>query len=129
MSKLDDFLQLPDVDDIIEEIFINERLGSFKIKAMTQDEFADYQKRCRSKITKKGVEFDNNKFNLLLVAGQVVEPDFSNAEFLKKAGCATAVEFLKKKLLSGEIAELSTQIQRVSGFDTNINDDVEEAKN
>ena len=129
MSKLDDFLQLPDVDNIIEEVSVSKRLGKFKVKAMTQDEFTDYQKRCRTKITKKGVDFDNNLFNLLIVSGQTVEPDFRNAEFLKKANCSTAIEFIKKKLLVGEIAKLSEKIQQISGFDIDINEDVEEAKN
>lgn len=129
MNSLEDFLTLPDVDNIEEEVFVSQRLGKFKIKAMTSDEFSDYQKRCRGKISKKGANFDLEKFNLLIVAGQVTYPDFNNADFLKKANCNTALEFINKKLLVGEITELSRQIQKLSGFDTDINDDVEEAKN
>lgn len=130
MTNLDEFLAMPDVTDITEEVFVSKRLGKFKVKAMSMQDFSDYQKKCTGgRVTKKGVNFDSTKFNLLIVAGQTVEPDFNNAEFLKKANCLNAMEFIQKKLLVGEISELAKQIQAISGFDTDINEDVEEAKN
>lgn len=129
MNDLEKFLQLPDVSDIVEEVFVSERLGKFKVKAMTAEEHGSYQKRAQGKFGKGGVEFDSGKFNLLIAAGQTVYPDFSNADLLKKAGCATAVDFIKRKLKAGEIAELSEKICEISGFETDINKEVEEAKN
>jgi hypothetical protein len=129
MNSLEDFLALPNVDEIEEEVFVSKRLGKFKVKAMSSDEFGEYQKRARGKVDKKGVDIDVAKFNLLIVAGQTVEPNFNNAELLKKAGCATATDLIKKKLLAGEIAELAQQITKLSGFDSDINEDIEEAKN
>ena len=129
MNDLENFLALPDVTELVEEVFVSDRLGKFKVRPMTMDEFSSYQKRCRGKINKDGVNFDSGKFNLLVVKGQVVEPDFSNAEFLKKAKCNTPEEFISRKLLVGEIAKLSEEISRISGFDTDINEDIEEAKN
>ena len=129
MDSLEKFLALPDVTDIVEKVFVSERLGSFKVRAMTADEHGNYQKRAMGKILKGGADFDSGKFNLLVVAGQTVEPDFSNAELLKKAGCSTATEFIKRKLKAGEIAELSNKICEISGFETDIDEDVETAKN
>lgn len=129
MNDLEKFLSLPDVSNIEEEVFVSERLGKFKVKAMTADEYSDYQKRCQGKMDKKGITFDAPKFNLLIVAGQTVYPDFSNAELLKQAGCSTAIDFIKRKLKAGEIAELGNKICEISGFDSDINEDVEEAKN
>ena len=129
MSELEQFLALPDVSDIEETIYVNERLGSFVVKPMTSAQFDEYSKRCRSKVNKKGVDFDGGKFNLLIVAGQVVKPDFNNAELLKKAGCATAAELIQKKLLAGEIAALSEKISEISGFNTDMNESIQEAKN
>lgn len=129
MNDLEQFLSLPDVENIVEEVFVSERLGKFKVKAMTLDEHRDYQNRCKGKVKKGGIDFDSAKFNLLIAAGQTIYPDFSNAEFLKKVGCTTATEFLKKKLKAGEIAELASQIITISGFDDDINEDIEEAKN
>lgn len=129
MNDLEKFLQLPDVSDIIEEVYVSERLGKFKVRAMTAEDHGNYQKRAQGKLAKGGIEFDSAKFNLLVVAGQVVYPDFSNAELLQKAKCATATEFIKRKLKAGEIAELSEKICEISGFETDINKEVEEAKN
>lgn len=129
MNNLEDFLALPDVDSIEEEIFVNKRIGKVTIKAMTSDDFSEYQRKSRGKINKKGIDFDGAKFNLLIVAGQTVKPDFKNADLLKKANCTTATELIQKKLLPGEIAEIAQQIQRLSGFDSDMSEDVEEAKN
>lgn len=129
MNSLEDFLALPDVDNIVEEVFVSKRLGKFKVKAMTADEHGTYMNRARGKMNKNGMDFDSAKFNLLICAGQTVSPDFTSAELLKKAGCSTATELIKKKLLAGEIAELANKICEISGFDTDINEDIEEAKN
>ena len=129
MTDLEKFLALPDVNEITEEVFVSERLGKFTVRAMTADEHGNYQKRAMGKILKGGADFDTGKFNLLVAAGQTIKPDFSNAELLKKAGCATAAEFIKRKLKAGEIAELSNKICEISGFESDINEDVEEAKN
>ena len=129
MTDLENFLALPDVTELTEEIYVNERLGKMVIKPMTQHQFNDYGKRCTSKINKKGADFDSAKFNLLVVAGQTINPDFNNAELLQKAGCATASEFIQRKLLPGEISTIAVKIQSLSGFDNDINEDIEEAKN
>lgn len=129
MNSLEDFLALPDVDNIVEEVFVSNRLGKFKVKAMTADEHSEYMRRSRGKIKKDGTNFDNAKFYLLICAGQTIYPDFSNADLLKKAGCSTATELIKKKLLAGEIAELANKICEISGFDADINEEIEDAKN
>ena len=129
MGDLDEFLSLPNVDEIVEEVEVRKGLSKFKIKAMSQDEFTNYQNRCRGKIKKSGVNFDVAKFNMLIVTGQTVYPDFNNKAFLDKAKCNTAEEFVTKKLLPGEITKLAGKIQEISGFDTDINDDIDEAKN
>lgn len=129
MNSLEDFLALPDVNNIVEEVLVSKRLGKFKVKAMTADEHGEYMNRSRGKVNKKGVDFDSAKFNLLICAGQTISPDFTNAELLQKSGCATPSELIKKKLLAGEIAELANKICEISGFDSDINEDIEEAKN
>lgn len=128
-KSLEDFLALPDVNDITDEVFVSKRLPKFKIRAMSQEDFRDYQRKAQGKIGKNGVDFDATKFNILMVAGQTLSPDFSNADLLKKAGCSTASDLISKKLLAGEIAELARQIQVLSGFDTDMEEDIKEAKN
>ena len=129
MNDLEKFLNLPDVTDIEEDVYVSKRLGTFKVRAMTAEEHGEYTKRSQGKMNKNGMNFDTSKFNLLIVAGQTVEPNFNNAELLKKSNCTTATDFIKRKLKAGEIAELAGKICEISGFDTDINEDVEEAKN
>ena len=129
MNSLEQFLALPNVDDITGEVFVSERLGTFKVRAMSQNDLKDYQRKATGKYNKNGVDFDTAKFNLLIVAGQTVEPNFSNADFLKKAGCLTAEQFISSKFLAGEISALVDGIQKISGFENDMNEDVEEAKN
>ena len=129
MNSLEDFLNLPDVEGLETDVFVSKRLGTFTVSALTADEYSSYLKRAR-KVDKKGkIDFDANLFNLLIIDAKLIKPDFSNAEFLKKAKCSTAKEFISKKLLPGEIQELSDKILEFSGFDKDINEDIDEAKN
>ena len=129
MSELIDFLSLPDISEMEKTIKINDRIGSVVIKPMTQIQWEGYRSRCSGKLSKKGVDFDNEKFNNLVLAGQVTSPNFADAAMLSKANCTTAAEFISKKILPGEIAEIVSQITKLSGFDTDINEEIEEAKN
>lgn len=127
MATLEEFLALPDVATATEEVTL-ERLGKFIVKPMTHDQFASYQARAKVRHS-KGVDFDSGKMNLLIITGQTISPDFSNADFLAKANCPTASEFIKKKFKAGEIAELANKITEISGFDLDFSAKVEEAKN
>lgn len=129
MKSLEEFLSLPDVSGIEEEVLVSKRLGKFKVRAMTADDQAEYQKRSMIR-TKDGTELDRTKFMVLVAAGQTVSPKFNDAELLKKANCTTASDFIKKKLLPGEIAELANKISEISGFDTeDFDEEIEDAKN
>ena len=128
-NTLEAFLALPNVDEIEEEVFVSNRVGTFKVKAMSQDEFREYQRISMGKIGKKGADFDVSKFYLAMVAGQTVFPNFNDKTLLDKTGCVLGTELVKKKLLSGEIAELAKSIQRISGFDNDLEEDIVEAKN
>lgn len=129
MNELEQFLSLPDVDGITEEVFVNDRVGTFTVKAMTALEFEDYRRKAGVKTSKKGVDFDSTKFFIAMIAGQTIKPDFANKELLTKCGCLTPEQVVTKKLLMGEIIKLATKIQEISGFVGDMNDDIEEAKN
>jgi hypothetical protein len=131
MSKLLEFLIENPVDNVTEEIIISQRLKNFpfKIKAMTGQEFSDYQKLATAFGKKKKISFDSSKFNEQVVLNHTVEPNFRDAEGIKAAGCLTPEQFLYRSLLAGEISELANRISVLSGFDTDIDEAVEEAKN
>lgn len=129
MSRLDDFLNFQDVDTMTSEIYINERLGIFKVKPLTTTKHNEFRNRCLTKNKKGEITTDLNKFNLLVITEQTVEPDLSNADFLAKVGCQTAREFVERKFLSGEVQSIASKILEISGFNIDINEQVEEAKN
>lgn len=128
-NTLVDFLTLPNVDEIVKDVFISDRLGTFKIRPMTQKNYSSYRKRCVGKLNKNGTSFDSDKFAMLCVINHVIEPDFNNITILDKLDCASAEDLINKKLLPGEIIDIGTKISDLSGFEEDINDKIEEAKN
>ena len=131
MSNLMQFLIENPVDNLTEEVIVSPRLAKFpfKIKGMTGPEFAEYQKMSTKIGKKRKVEFDSKTFNELVVLNHTLVPNFRDAESIKKAGCQTPEQFLYKSLLAGEISELAQEISALSGFDKDMEDEVEEAKN
>lgn len=131
MSGLLEFLVQNPVDNVTEEIIVSKRLEKFpfKIKAMTGQEFSEYQKLATAFGKKKKVSFDTQKFNEQVVLNHTTEPNFRDAESIKKAGCVTPEQFLYRSLLAGEISELATKISVLSGFEADMEETIDEAKN
>lgn len=129
MSKLEDFLGLTDVSEIRETIKlnINGKELELVIKPLAENLHSEFQKRCQS-FSKNKLTFDTAKYNNLILSECIVEPDFSSEEFLKKAKCQTATEFINKKFPAGIVSEIASQIQKLSGFDS-YEMEVENAKN
>lgn len=130
-SKLLDFLVQNPVGTITEEVVVSNRLANFpfKIRGITGEEFAEYQKLATRVGRHKKVDFDNKTFNELVILNHTVEPNFKDAESIKASGCTTPEQFLYKSLLAGEISELAQQISALSGFDKDLEELVDEAKN
>ena len=134
--NLQEFLNSHPIDNLTEEVVISSRfkdekgnLLKFKIKAMTSAEF-DEIRRASMQIRKgRKVEFDAQKFNLKVVVNHTIVPNFKDAESIKKLGCHTPEEYVQKVLLAGEVATLAQKIQELSGFDVEMDELVEEAKN
>lgn len=131
MSTLLQFLVENPVDNLTEKVVVSQRLSAFPftIKGMTGIEFAEYQKAATRIGRHKKAEFDTKTFNEMVVLNHTVEPNFRDADSIKKAGCITPEQFLYKSILAGEIAELAQRISSLSGFDRDLEETVEEAKN
>lgn len=129
MSKLDDFLNLNDVCEIRETVKIN--LGGkdfdFIIRPITEEEHTEFQRRSNV-ISKNKVSFDSGKYSNLVLESCIVEPNFRDTEFLKKAGCVSATEFINKKFPAGVISDIAQKIQKLSGFES-YDLEIENAKN
>ena len=136
MSKLMNFLIENSVEELTEEVPVGERfkdnegnLLKFKIKAVPSDEFATLQKQCTVTRKKGKVEFDSKKFNEQIANNYTIDPNFRDAEAIKKLGVLTPEQFLNKTLLAGELTALVEAISKLSGFDQDIDELREEAKN
>lgn len=129
MSKLDDFLNLTNVSDIKKIIKIN--IGGkeleLTIRPITEDEHTEFQRRSNI-FSKNKVTFDAAKYSNLILEACIVEPNFRDAEFLKKAGCISAAEFINKKFPAGIVSEITQKIQELSGFES-YDVEIENAKN
>ena len=135
MSRLTDFLIENPVDILTDEVVISDRFKigdeilKFKIKAVGPEEFANIQKK-HTKVGKKGkTDFNNAEFQMEIALNYTLDPNFRDADSIKKSGCLTPKQFLNKTLLAGELTDLVKEISSLSGFENDIEDIKEEAKN
>lgn len=130
MSKLEDFLSLGKVTDAREKITVtvSGKKLPLTIRAMSEDEHKAWQKQSMTIGKKGGVSLDLGKYNSLMVPACVVEPNFNDADFLSKAKCVSAWDFINSYFPAGVIEDISTKIQTLSGFESGEKD-IEEAKN
>lgn len=134
MSSLNAFLHPEEVEN--QEVIVSERFKEngkpvpFVIRPITQTENEVLLKQStkKSKKNEQG-EFDRVAYQQALVAAAVVEPDLENAELQKAYGVLGAPKLLAKMLYIGEFALLMEAVQKLSGLDADINDELEEAKN
>lgn len=135
MKTLQDFLNSNPIDNITSEVAVSDRfkddegkLFKFKIKAMNNKTFEDLRKRSM-KMKGRTFDLDSRAYNLSIVIENTLEPDFKDADSLAKMGCANPEQYVERVLLAGEINTLADEITKLSGFDTSMEDLVEEAKN
>lgn len=118
-----------------KEVIISDRFQEngkpvpFVIRPITQAENEDLIKKYR-KVDKQGVEiFNRIQYQQELTATAVVEPNLNDETLQKQYGVLGASKLLSAMLYVGEYANLLEQVQKLSGLNTNINDDIEAAKN
>ena len=101
----------------------------FVIRPITQKENEELLKKHRN-VDNQGVEiFNRVNYNKELIALAVVEPDLDNAELQKAYGVLGKEKVLSAMLYVGEYTALMEAVQKVSGLEADINDEIEEAKN
>jgi hypothetical protein len=132
MSSLKAFLNPVVVENqevVISNRFVEEgKVIPFIIRPITQKENEQLIKKYTRK-DKKGTEtFNRTEYVQALTASAVVFPSLSDAKLQDKYGFGET-ETLKNMLLVGEYATLAQAVQSLSGLDTDINEDIEEAKN
>lgn len=133
MSSLSAFLHPEQAEN--KEVVVSERFKEngkpvpFVIRPITQKENEALLKKHR-KVDKQGAEsFNRINYNRELTALAVVEPDLNSAELQKTWGVLGAADVLSAMLYVGEYSSLMEAALNLSGLDSDINEDIEEAKN
>jgi hypothetical protein len=132
MNALQQFLSTNVVDNLTQEINLGGRLKdfTFRVKAITGDQYNSYQSICiENPNSAKKRRFNTKKFNELIVTNHVVDPSFKDAEWLQQMQAPDAATLMYRTLLAGEINELSEKIMKLSGFDSDLEEEIDEAKN
>jgi hypothetical protein len=122
-STLQEFLNAHPIDGLTDEVVVSPRFKDkdgnilkFRIKAMTNHTFDDLRKRYTRVGKGRKVEFDVQGFNKTVVIEHTLDPNFKDAESIKKLGCTTPEEYLSRVLLPGEVATLAQKIFRAQRF-------------
>lgn len=133
MSSLNAFLNPIQVEN--KEVVVSNRFQEdgkpvpFTIRPITQEENKLLIKRFTKRDKKGNETFDRAEYVQSMTASAVVFPDLTNAELQKAYGVLGESALLQKMLYVGEYAELARAVQELSGLDSDINEDIEEAKN
>lgn len=135
MSKLSAFLN-PVTSDEEKEIVISRRFVDekgdpipFRIRAITQAENDQIIKASKRSVKVNGVmqeKLDTTEMSRRLVVEGTVYPDFRDSELCNGYGTMNPYEVPGKMLLAGEYSNLLAEINKLSGFDVDVE---EEAKN
>lgn len=142
MSNLSAFLsqnavKVENVNYIASKRFIDEegKPIPWEITAITSEEDEALRKACLKRVQvpgKKGQftqETDFNAYLGKLAAKCTVFPNLNDAEIQNSYSVMGAEQLIKVMLTPGEYAEYLNKIQEVNGFETTMEELVEEAKN
>ncbi|MHA6533061.1 phage tail assembly chaperone [Paenibacillus sp. BAC0078] len=140
MSELSLFFAQNAASDTTEEFVVSQRFKdkegkavAWKLRSMTEDENQECRKAATRKIKGKNgtysTEIDPNDYMAKLMTSSVIYPDLKNSELQRSYGVLGAEALLRKMLLPGEFAALGERVQALNGFDTDMNELVDEVKN
>ena len=107
----------------------------WELRPVTADEDEAIRRAATKKVKVAGrsnaytQEMDSNTYLAKLTAASVAYPDLNNAELQNSYKVMGAEALLKAMLTGGEFITLSSKVAEINGFDTDINEAVEEAKN
>lgn len=124
------------VKNITKKITVGDRFKDengndmpFEIKTITADRIGEIRDR-NTTVTEKGVvKFNSGSFNTAVALACCIYPNFKDKESIEARGVRTPEQYMKDVLLPGEIDAICNEVQRLSGYNTKINDLIEEAKN
>lgn len=132
MNPLQQFLMENKVDNLTKEITLKGRLEEFPItiKAITGEQHSEYQQMCFENMNSpKKRRFNGKRFHELIVINCTLNPNFKDPEWLQEAGVTDPTALMYRSLLAGEIAAIAEAVLDLAGFNSDVEDDMEEVKN
>lgn len=137
--NLQEYLNQNNVVGLKRKVAISKRLVNpdtgelyeFEIRALSPKEHENARKMATTMPKRKSerVQFDNTIFYDQVILAGCIEPNFKDANSIAELNCVSPEDYLHKVLLPGEIVNLSDEIVKFSGFDEDVEELVEEAKN
>lgn len=124
-----------------EEVIVTRRYSDdkgnpipFIMKALSTQRIDELEAECTKPEIKKGKKvgekLDSKRFSLRIAIESTVYPSFKDAELLKSYGLTDPVDLARAILsVGGEYMEWMQQASRINGFDDDLEDLHEEAKN
>lgn len=139
MGSLKAFMQPPVMDETLDVIvskrFVNEKgePEPFKIRIISQEVNEGIRRQCVKPVKKNGTvvgeEFDSVKFGKLLVLTCTTYPNFKDTELCDYYKTKDPLDVPSRMLTVGEYSRLVKAINDFNGFNEDIEELEEEAKN
>lgn len=132
-----DFLMesFEEAEVVEKEVMMGDKPRLMKFKPISAAEGDRLRKQSRKTYNYKGQrmqETDADLFIDKLIVASTVYPDFKNAQLQDSWGVVGELELfkaMKAKMSDGEFNQLAEFISELNGYDKDINDKVDEAKN
>lgn len=119
--------------EVPEATFVIERLGiPINIKGLTEKEISQIRKDCTYNRKGRGgkieEKLDGNEFDAGLIVAATTNFDWNNKDLLDSAKTSDGKQFIRRKLLAGEISSITDKILELSGFNNEL-EEAEDIKN
>lgn len=132
MKEEDILKQLMGEEELPTATIILDRLKiKLELKGLTEKEISSIRKECTTRKKVRGVweeNLNNAEFDAGLIVAATTNFDWNNPKLLQSKNVSEGTQFVRRKLLAGEITNLVNKILDLSGFNDEI-EDVEDIKN
>ncbi|RTE09303.1 phage tail assembly chaperone [Paenibacillus whitsoniae] len=140
MSEMSVFLAGNVAVETTEEFVVSERFKdsegrpvAWVLRSITEEDNDAIRKSATKRSKSKGgqqvAEVDQTDYLSKLAVACVKFPNLKDADLQKSYSVLGAETLIRKMLLAGEYANLLLKVQEINGFDKDMNDLVDEAKN
>lgn len=140
MNEINDFQVFLDasIDEDEVEFVVSNRFKDaegnvipWRLKGISAEKNNAIRKECTNKESKKngGLQFDENKYAAKLCAESVVYPNLKLASFQDAKNVKTPEALLGKLLKGGEYDKLQAKVLEINGYEFNMDELIEQAKN